>query len=296
MPKFFALDGSTVREAKKVFVNDGGTIREAKKIFALDGSTVRQVFDSFSVELRGTWTKSESGSSGVGFTGTFSNTTNITKTGTFDPQAGDIMLCMQSQTRLNSSVATNVHPTLSSSGAMNAIDSRTGVQYTTSYVHSNEKVGTVFEDHNSIYCLSYLVLTGSDTSYSGAQGFNSGGEGNIITFQLYRPSAPVASSDVYHQGVSNPGSSDAALSNQTIAAHTTSDAVIQYAASGNASGSATSQTLTDQSMGDLQSSGGTSRSGCAIVSVVNTGANAAVGLDRGQANYLHSGQFRITAP
>jgi hypothetical protein len=28
----------------------------------------------------------------------------------------------------------------------------------------------------------------------------------------------------------------------------------------------------------------------------NSAANTAVGIDRGQSNYLHSGQFRITAP
>lgn len=294
MPKFFALDGSTVREAKKVFVNDGGTIREAKKIFALDGSTVREVFNSFSMTLRGTWTKVEGGSSSVGFTGTFSNTTNITKTGTFDPQAGDIMLCMQSQTRANSSVAVDQHPTLNSSGAMDAIDSRLGVTYDTSVDHGG-KIGVVTTTHRPVYCLSYKVLTGSDTSYSGAQGFNSGGEGNIISFQLFRPSAALSDSNVTHVGVSNPGTSASALSNQTIAAHTTSSAVIQYGVSGNASGSSTAQTLTTMS-GEMQSSGGTVLSGCAVVSVVNTSANAAVGIDRGESNYLHSGQFRITAP
>jgi|TARA_B110000438_G_scaffold152478_1_gene146489 hypothetical protein len=301
MPKTFVKDGSTVREATKIFVKDGSTVREATKIFVNQGGTIRQVYAKvvvpFQIYLRGTWTKTEGGSSGVGFTGTFTNTTNINTTGTFDPQSGDILLCMQSQTRANSSVSVSQHPTLNSSGAMIAIDSRLGVTYQTVF-NSGGKGGNIYTTHRPVYCLSYKVLTGSDTSYSGAQGFDSGGEGNVITFQLYRPAVPLSNSNVTHVGISNPGTSASALSNQTIAAHTTSDVVIQYGASGNASGigSSAKQTLTDQSMGDLQSQGGTSRSGCAVVSVINTAANAAVGIDRGQSNYLHSGQFRITEP
>jgi len=249
---------------------------------------------SFAMSLRGTWTKVESGSSGVGFTGTFSNTSNITKTGTFDPQSGDILLCMQSQTRANSSVAVGTHPTLNSSGLMTAIDSRLGVTHQTSY-DSGGKGGIIYTTHRPVYCLSYKVLTGSDASYSGGMGFNSGGEGNIITFQLYRPTSALSNSDVTHVGVSNPGTSHSALSNQSIAAHTSSDVVIQYAAQGNSSASSTAQTLTTMS-GQLQSSGGTVSSGCGLVAVINTSANAAVGIDRGNANYLHSGQFRISAP
>ena len=77
MPKFFALDGSTVREAKKVFVNDGGTIREAKKIFALDGSTVRQVFDSFSFSFRGAKSITSSAGNNVGFNFHFTSGTGL---------------------------------------------------------------------------------------------------------------------------------------------------------------------------------------------------------------------------
>ena len=173
--------------------------------------------NSLSVAFRGSWTKAESASSSVGFTGTFTNTTNITKTGTFDPQAGDILLCMQSQTR-SASVSTAQHPDLDVSGGMTAIDSRLGVTYTTS-VDLGGKGGVQTTTHRPVYCVSYKVLTGTDASYSGAQGFSGagGGEGNIIMFQLFRPTAAVADSNVSHVTISNPGTSASALSNQAIA-------------------------------------------------------------------------------
>jgi hypothetical protein len=258
--------------------------------------------NSFSVELRGTWMQ-ETGtrSSSDTFLASFSDTTaggkTITKTGTFDPQSGDILLCMQAQVRNNAWGSTNQHPNLNSSGTMTSIDSRVGTSYVTSaVVNTKEGPITVYTDHNPTYCVSYKVLTGSDVSYTGAQGFSSGGEGNIHQFMLFRPSAAVADSNVTHVGISNPGTSNSALSNQTIAAHTTSSAVIQYAVEGSGSaGSASAQTLTTMS-NQLQVEETDIYANCGMVAVLYTGANAAVGVDRGSSNYLHSGQFRITAP
>lgn len=305
MPKFFALDGSTVREAKKVFVNDGGTIREAKKIFALDGSTVRQVFDSFSVELRGTWKEVNNASSGVGFSNTFSNTSSgsevITKTGTFDPQAGDILFCMQAQTRESSVPAAGQHPTLNSSGTMLSIDTSSPQtaegKFITFHTYESGKLeGEQYQvNHRPVYTASYKVLTGSDTSYSGANGFNSGGEGNVIIFQLYRPSEPLSTSDVVFVGNSTPDTVNDTPPNQTIASQT-ADVVIQYAMSGNVSGSSTDQTTSLG--GDNITSGGTSRAGASMATKVNVAgtSNTAIGVDRGNSNYLTSGSFKVTKP
>ena len=46
MPRFFANDSGTVREASRIFVNDNGTIREATMIWQLMGSTSRLVYTS----------------------------------------------------------------------------------------------------------------------------------------------------------------------------------------------------------------------------------------------------------
>lgn len=305
MPKFFALDGSTVRQASKVFVNDNGTIREAKKIFALDGSTVRSVFDSFSIAIRGTWMEVNGASSGVGFSNSFSATSSgnetITKTGTFDPQAGDLMLCLQVQTRQSSYPAAGQNPTLNSSGTMTQIDtSNPGAgegKYITSHVYGSGKQEgeTYYVNHRPVYTASYKVLTGSDTSYSGANGFNSGGEGNVIIFQLYRPTAALASSDVVIVANSTPLTVNGTPPNQAIGAQT-ADTVIQYAMSGNVSGSTTAQTT--NLGGDTITSGGTGYAGASLAAKVNVAgsANIAIGVDRGNSNYLTSGSFKVTKP
>ena len=304
MPKFFTLDGSTVRQAKKVFVNDGGTIREAKKIFALDGSTVRTVFDSFSVAIRGTWKEVNLATSGVGFSNSFSATSSgteyITKTGTFDPQAGDILFCHQVQVRQNSYPAAGQHPTLDQSGTMISIDTSNPAQgegkYITYHVYTQGKIeGTQYTiSHRPVYTCSYKVLTGSDTAYSGANGFNSGGEGNIIMFQLYRPTQAITSSNVLESFNSTPLTVNGTPPNQTIyGINPAPSAAIQFAISGNVSGSATDQTTTLG--GETITSAGTGYAGASMATKVNVDgtANYAIGVDRGNSNSLSSGSLYI---
>ena len=291
MPKTFVKDGSTVREATKIFVKDGSTVREATKIFVNQGGTIRQVYTKvvvpFQIYLRGTWTLAESASSGVGFSATFAS--EGTTTGTFDPQAGDILLFSQSQTRATSSVGDNQFGT-----GYTGIDGRTGVTFQTSY-DSGGKGGIITTTHRPAYLISYKVLTGSDTGYSGAAGFNSGGEGNCHQFHLLRPETPVSSSNVTSvETTSTAITSSGALANQSIPSNS-SDAVIQWAFGASGSGSTSAQTLTTSS-GSMTSTGATVRTSNSLVTLANKATNAAVGIDRGNSNYLFSGQFRVTEP
>jgi len=246
-----------------------------------------QGLSAFDVTLRGTWTLAEGGSSGVGFSATFAS--EGTTTGTFDPQAGDILLFSQSQTRANSSVATTQFGT-----GYTGIDGRAGVTWTTSY-NSGGKGGTITTTHRPAYLVSYKVLTGSDTGYSGAAGFNSGGEGNCHQFHLLRPSAALSSSNVTSvETTSTAITSSGALANQSIPSNS-SDVVIQWAFGASGSGSTAAQTLTTSS-GSMTSTGSTGSTSNSLVTLVNKTTNAAVGIDRGNSNYLFSGQFRITEP
>lgn len=289
MPKTFVKDGSTVREATKVFVKDGSTVREATKIFVNQGGTIRQVYAKvivpFQIYLRGTWTLTEGGSSGVGFSATFAS--EGTTTGTFDPQAGDILLFSQSQTRANSSVATTQFGT-----GYTGIDGRAGVTFQTTSGSGKSETTTT---HRPAYLISYKVLTGSDTGYSGAAGFNSGGEGNSHQFHLLRPQTPISSSNVtLVETTSTAITSSGALANQSIPSNS-SDAVIQWAFGASGSGSTAAQTLTTSS-GSMTSTGSTGRTSNSLVTLANKTTNAAVGIDRGNSNYLFSGQFRVTEP
>jgi hypothetical protein len=307
MPKFFTLDGSTVREAKKVFVNDNGTIREAKKIYALDGSTVRTVFDSFSIAIRGTWKEVNLAATSVGFSNSFSATTSapeyITKTGTFDPQAGDILFCHQVQVRQTSYPAAGQHPTLDQSGTMIEIDTSNPAhgegKYTTSHIYTSGKVegDTYYVNHRPVYTCSYKVLTGSDTAYSGANGFShpyGNGEGNIIMFHLYRPTQAITSSNVLESFNSTPLTVNGTPPNQTITGISPApSAAIQFAISGNVSGSATDQTTSLG--GETITSAGTGYAGASMATKVNVAgtSNTAIGVDRGNSNSLSSGSLYI---
>ena len=167
MPKFFALDGSTVREAKKVFVNDGGTIREAKKIFALDGSTVRQVFDSFSFSFRGAKSITSSAGNNVGFNFHFTSgtgwpkggSTTPTSQGTWDPQAGDIIILAQVSSRHFSMNANTPNGYTLMDGY--SVWYEGGPTYNS--VEGSGK-GAVTRTHHLAFSICYRVLDGS--SYS----------------------------------------------------------------------------------------------------------------------------------
>ena len=319
MPKFFALDGSTVREAKKVFVNDGGTIREAKKIFALDGSTVRQVFDSFSFAFRGAKSITSSAGSNVGFNFHFTSgtgwpkggSTTPTSQGTWDPQAGDIIILAQVSSRHFSMNANTPNGYTLMDGY--SVWYEGGPTY-----NSTENPGTKNETirtHYLAFSICYRVLDG--TSYSinntdsiygssgtltdlvgatSTQGYSNagGGHGLAMIAQLYRPTATgysIAGTQV-NEG---PTPSDSVLSDQTITAQT-DDAVIQWAFGASGSNVSTAQTLTTSTGASTTTANVVGNVSGSVVSLPNLAENTATAVDRGLVNYLTSGSIRITAP
>ena len=319
MPKFFALDGSTVREAKKVFVNDGGTIREAKKIFALDGSTVRSVYDSFSVAFRGSVTVTSSANTNMGFNFNFGTGQGIgtpVYQGTWDPAVGDIILLAQVHQR-TASMGVNTP-----SGYTN-LDGHSvwyeGGDYYTVSVEVFDKEGSYFVNYNakSTASIAYRVLDGSTFSTSGygtysgssmtdlvgacvTQGFNAGGgEGAVWIAQLYRPTA-TGYSIAGTQVNPTPTPTVGAQPTQTITAQS-DDAIIQFAFGASASNSSTAQdfgTNTDTNVTTANISGEASPGAVSgsLRSGIKKTAETIAGIDRGRANFLFSGSIRITAP
>ena len=333
MPKFFALDGSTVREAKKVFVNDGGTIREAKKIFALDGSTVRQVFDSFSFSFRGAKSITSSAGSNVGFNFHFTSgtgwpkggSTTPTSQGTWDPQVGDIILLAQVSSR-HFSMSVNTPSGYTNLDGHSVWDEG-GATYDTTYVANPDTKGetTVTNRHYLTTSIAYRKLTGAsytidntDSIYgstgtltdlvgaTATQGYSNagGGHGLVMIAQLFRPtttSYSIAGTQVNQ----TPAPSDSVLSDQTISAQT-DDAVIQFALGASGSNVSTAQTLTTSTgasttTANVNGPTGTGTygtggvSGSLITLTDNLAANTATAVDRGQVNFLISGSIRLTA-
>jgi hypothetical protein len=334
MPKFYALDGSTVREAKKVFVNDGGTIREAKKIFALDGSTVRQVFDSFSFAFRGSKSVIKSSDSKVGFNFHFVNGTGVgaavpwntpTTQGTWDPQAGDIIILAQVSSRHFSMGVNTPNGYTNLDG--HSVWYEGGATYSTSYLANPGSKGeyVATNTHRLTASIAYRKLTGDSFSIdnkdniygttgsltdlvaaTGIQGISAAGgaHGNLCIAQLFRPtttSYSVAGTQVNP----TPTPSDSVLSNQTITAQT-DDAVIQFALGVSGSNVSTAQTLTTSTGANTTTvnvngptgtgtygTGGVS--GSLITLTDNLAANTATAVDRGQVNFLFSGSIRLTA-
>jgi len=326
MPKFFALDGSTVREAKKVFVNDGGTIREAKKIFALDGSTVRQVFDSFSFAFRGSKSVIKSSDSKVGFNFHFVNGTGVgaavpwntpTTQGTWDPQAGDIIILAQVSSRHFSMGVNTPNGYTNLDG--HSVWYEGGATYTSSYVaNPGTKGETIVTDtHRLTASIAYRKLTGAsysidwkDSIYGAAgtgsetdldaatatQGFSNagGGHGILMIAQLFRPTTTAYSIAGTQVNVT-PTPSDSVLSNQTISAQT-DDAVIQFAFGASGSNVSTAQTLTTSTGASTTTANVSgSVSGSLVSLTTNKAANTATAVDRGLVNFLFSGSIRLTA-
>jgi len=325
MPKFFALDGSTVREAKKVFVNDGGTIREAKKIFALDGSTVRQVFDSFSFAFRGAKSITSSAGSNVGFNFHFTNgdgwpkgsSTTPTNQGTWDPQVGDIIILAQVASRHFSMGVNTPNGYTNLDG--HSVWYEGGATYTSSYVaNPGTKGETIVTDtHRLTASIAYRKLTGAsysidwkDSIYGAAgtgsetdldaatatQGFSNagGGHGILMIAQLFRPTTTAYSIAGTQVNVT-PTPSDSVLSNQTISAQT-DDAVIQFAFGASGSNVSTAQTLTTSTGASTTTANVSgSVSGSLVSLTTNKAANTATAVDRGLVNFLFSGSIRLTA-
>ena len=338
MPKFFALDGSTVREAKKVFVNDGGTIREAKKIFALDGSTVRQVFDSFSFAFRGAKSITSSAGNNVGFNFHFTSgtgwpkggSTTPTSQGTWDPQAGDIIILAQVSSRhysMNENTPNGYTKMDGYSVWYGNIAGDGAPTYDTTYTaNPGTKGETVVTDtHSLAFSICYRVLDGSsftidntDSIYgstgtltdlvgaTATQGYSNagGGHGLAMIAQLYRPTATGYSIAGTQVNV-GPTPSDSVLSDQTITAQT-DDAVIQWAFGASGTNTSTAQTLTTSTGASTTTANtggptgvgthGTGGVSGSLVSLPNLAENTATGVDRGLVNYLTSGSIRITAP
>ena len=323
MPKFFALDGSTVREAKKVFVNDNGTIREAKKIFALDGSTVRSVYDSFSVAFRGSVTVESSANTNMGFNFNFGTGQGIgtpVYQGTWDPAVGDIILFGQVHQR-TASMGVNT-PSGYTNLDGHSVWYEGGDYYTVSVTtFIGDKGGgyyqTVNKNAKSTASIAYRVLDGSTFSTSGngtysgssmtdlvgacvTQGFNAGGgEGAVWIAQLYRPTA-TGYSIAGTQVNPTPTPTIGAQPTQTITAQS-DDAVIQFAFGASASNVSTAQdfgtntdtNVTTANVGSTHTPGAVSGS---LRSGTKKTVDTTAGIDRGRANFLFSGSIRITAP
>lgn len=331
MPKFFTLDGSTVREAKKVFVNDNGTIREAKKIFALNAphatavdNDVKQVFDSFSVAFRGSVTVKSSANTNMGFNFNFATGQGIgtpTYQGTWDPAVGDIILLGQVHQRTASmGVAT---PSGYTNLDGHSIWYEGGDYYQvaiTSFIF--DKGGGYYQtltyNAKTTASIAYRVLTGANFAtngngtYSGShmtdlvgacstQGFNAGGgQGAVWIAQLYRPTATgwsIAGTQVNPTPTPIQGSQP----NQTITG-VSDDAVIQWAF-----GASSSLSTLDQAFGQVNTntnvttattSGANSPAAVSgsLRTGIRTGVETATGNDRGRSNFLFSGSIRITAP
>ena len=327
MPKFFALDGSTVREAKKVFVNDGGTIREAKKIFALDGSTVRQVFDSFSFAFRGAKSITSSAANNVGFNFHFTNgqgwpkngSTTPTNQGTWDPQVGDLIILAQVSSR-HFSMDENTPNGYTKMDGYSVWYGNIAGDGAATYTSQEEvpcKGGPCYatRTHSLAFSICYRVLDGSSftidntdsihgfggsytdlVAATATQGYSNagGGHGLAMIAQLYRPTATgysIAGTQV-NEG---PTPSDSVLSDQTISAQT-DDAVIQWAFGASGSNVSTAQTLTTSTGASTTTANVAGNVSGSLVSLPNNAENTATAVDRGLVNYLTSGSIRITAP
>jgi hypothetical protein len=325
MPKFFALDGSTVREAKKVFVNDGGTIREAKKIYALDGSTVRQVFDSFSVAFRGARTYHSSSENRVGFNLHFDTADDHvagngalhppTTTGTWDPQVGDIVILCCNNSRDQSMYVSDPngytrldgHSVYGDGGDFTQVSVTGFKDNVTTYdrkitasIHYRLLTGSNFtiDTKDSIYGTSGSIAdTAGITKCQGISAAGSGtGMDQIYMVALFRPTATGGSYGIAStQTNDTPTPSASVLSNQTITA-SSADAVIQYAFAVCGSNSSTAQTLTTATNANTVTRNHNNSSSSLVTVTGNPDANTATAVDRGRANFLFSGSIRITAP
>jgi len=328
MPKFFVphASGGTPHQAKKIFVKDsGGTIREAKKIWVKHENywnSPRLIFDSFSFAFRGAVTLTSAATSNVGFNFHFANgtgwpkggSTTPTTTGTFDPQAGDIIILAQVSSRHFSMYANTPngytlldgHSVWYEGGAtytsQESVPCKGGGCYTTRThklafsVCYRKLDGTAYSITNTD---SIYGSTGTLTDYVGAtatQGYSNagGGHGLAMIAQLYRPTATGYSiAGVQTNASASP--SDSVLSDQTISAQT-DDAVIQWAFGASGSNVSTAQTLTTSTGATTTTANTSGNVSGSLVSLPNIAENTATAVDRGLVNYLTSGSIRITAP
>jgi len=268
--------------------------------------------NSFSVAFRGSKTFGSGANGNIGFNFHFTDGmqsgggSGVLTSGTWDPAIGDIIIFAQSHTRYASISA----PTPTS---YTSLDVNTSAPtWSSNHVHNPGTKGQSnhTHTHRAGYGIAYKVLTGSTQSTKQVDsiwnstssmtdlvgicdlfGFSNAGSGQGLTYQahLYRPTAAGSIANTHNTGQV----SASALSNQTIGAQT-EDVVLQYAFGGSSSISSTAQTMT--TAGDNTTTLYASYSSGSLVTTLNAASNAAVGVDRGEGNYLTSGSLRITAP